>query len=71
MEHERSDYQIIWTCEACGHANTDWFNWTAWPTCSDCLEGYDWSDILDDQELSELSEMLNPYDRMDLNGNDW
>ena len=51
-------YHIKWLCECCGTENDDWFNWTVFPECSDCFEGFDWDDILDDVMLMQLSKEL-------------
>lgn len=71
MEHEIDGYQVHWVCD-CGEPNDDWFNWTAFPVCFGCIEGYDWSEILTDGEIAQLSKDLNPHDRSLVNGlSDW
>lgn len=59
MDHEIDGFCIFWQC-LCGTPNTDFFNWTAAPTCAECCEVFDWSEILDQDETNGLLGELSP-----------
>ena len=49
-ERQLSDSEFLkpttWVCPHCGCPNTDYRTETAAPMCEDCLEAFDWWEVL-------------------------